>query len=262
MPFSTAQARGYPTVRNKLFVLIAPIVLAFVTLTVLSWLLGPHQTSAKTDPIAKNINVEIKAVTETNTLIYLPVVLKPLLPSLLVADFDTCTAPNNLGGTMGAAYNPPDFLRESYVEEPGRGCVAKLEFEIEEWAAFWMKLQNADLSQYKEHNGVITFDIKADQPIPELKLEIKRSCTPNQGCDEMLICYTPNVTSDWQTISLSLDSFYPVDYALPLSAWNSVEELVFTLESRVSGNSGIVYLDDVTFQAQQQPHTGQCRMLQ
>ena len=46
-------------------------------------------------------------------------------PSLVVADFASCTGINNLGGQMGAAYNAPDKLVEGYVEEAEHGCVAK-----------------------------------------------------------------------------------------------------------------------------------------
>ena len=80
------------------------------------------------------------------------------VPSLVAADFDTCTGTNNLGGAMGAAYNPPDSLKENYQQEANRGCVARLEYKIADWTAFWMKLQGADLRPYSK----LVFDVKAD----------------------------------------------------------------------------------------------------
>jgi hypothetical protein len=76
----------------------------------------------------------------------------------VATDFDTCTGTNNLGGAMGAAYNPPDSLKESYPQEPNRGCVARLEYKIAEWSAYWLKLQGADLNAYSR----LTFDVRAD----------------------------------------------------------------------------------------------------
>jgi len=74
---------------------------------------------------------------------------------------------------MGAAYNPPDSLKESYVEEANRGCVARLEYKIRGWSAFWMKLQGADLSPYSR----LIIDVRGDPAsgIPkQMKLELKR----------------------------------------------------------------------------------------
>ena len=56
-------------------------------------------------------------------------------PPLVAASFDNCTGTNDLGGPMGAAYNPPDSLKESYPQEPNRGRVARLECKIAEWSA-------------------------------------------------------------------------------------------------------------------------------
>ena len=53
--------------------------------------------------------------------------LRPIISEpLVIADFDSCAAANDLGGPMGAAYNPPDFLEEKYIDEPEHGCVASL----------------------------------------------------------------------------------------------------------------------------------------
>jgi len=138
---------------------------------------------------------------------------------------------------MGAAYNSPDSLIESYVPESERGCVARLEYSIQEWAAFWQKLQGQDLTPF----GQLTFDLKGDAAagIPRaIKIEIKRA-----GNSEVAIRYIENITDSWQSYSVNLADFRPA-----LSSWMGIEELVFTFEANRSGRAGVVYLDNVQFE--------------
>ncbi len=160
---------------------------------------------------------------------------------LIVADFSGCTDENNLGGQMGAAYNAPDSLTESYVDEAGRGCVAKLSYNIKGWSAFWMKLQGVDLSPYRS----LAFDIRAD-PSPgiptQMKLELKRA----NGA-EVSIEYVSGIESTWKTMSINLADFKSPGYAKPLTTLSEMEELVFTFEAAKSGGQGVVYLDNISF---------------
>lgn len=140
---------------------------------------------------------------------------------------------------MGAAYNAPDSLVESYTPETGRGCVARLEYHIADWAAFWMKLQGADLAPYRR----LYFDVRADPEsgIPgRIKLELKRGA-------EVSVQHVSGITADWQTLSVALADFGPAGYGTPVSSWQGVDELVFTFEAGTSGRQGIVYLDNVKF---------------
>jgi len=162
-------------------------------------------------------------------------------PALRVASFDSCASVNNLNGPMGAAYNPPDRLLETYVQETDHGCVAKLEYNVVEWSAFWLKLQGADLSAYSK----LVFDIRADpQPgIPgQVKVELKRA-----NNTEVSIIYISDITAHWQSSSVDLLDFGPTGYTTPLSAFTQMNELVFVFEASRSGNQGIVYLDNIGF---------------
>jgi len=161
-------------------------------------------------------------------------------PPLLVADFSGCASHNNLGGQMGAAYNTPDSLVESYVDEAGRGCVAKLSYNIKGWSAFWMKLQGVDLSPYRS----LVFDIRADPSrIPsQMKVELKRA----NGA-EVSVKYISEIKSTWQTMSVNLTDFESSGYTAPLSSLAEMEELVFTFEAAKSGGQGVVYLDNISF---------------
>lgn len=166
----------------------------------------------------------------------------PSVPPLVVADFDHCAPTNNLGGEMGPAYNLPDSLTESYVEEAGRGCVARLEFDISGWAAFWLKLQGADLRPYR----ALRFDVRAD-PQPgftgQMKLELKRS----QGA-EIVILYVADIGADWKSVRVDLDDFRPTGANPPLATREGVEDLVFVFEAAKSGGKGRVTLDNIAFE--------------
>ena len=165
--------------------------------------------------------------------------------SLVAADFDNCAGTNNLGGMMGAAYNAPDVLAESYVKESGRGCVARLEYDINEWSAFWMQLGGVDLTPY----ATLNFDIRADDPAPwELKVELKHACTPDVGCQEFSVFYTGGIDDQWRPMSLPLREFGTTGFAPPLSSLQEIDELVFTFERNHSGSEGVVYLDNIRFE--------------
>ena len=168
---------------------------------------------------------------------------------LLVADFNTCAGTNNLGGQMGAAFQPPhNQLNEVYVPETGRGCKAKLAYQIRDWGTFWMKLPNPNLSQFRENNGVLTFDIRAEQPIPYgVQIELKRFCVPNEGCGELSVYFMTGITAEWQTRSVPLEGFGSTGWAPPLSSWEGIEELVFTFAFPTAGNNGTVHLDNIQF---------------
>jgi hypothetical protein len=169
-----------------------------------------------------------------------PSVSAPAPGPLLVADFDNCTGTNNLGGPMGAAFNAPDSLRESYPQEANRGCIARLEYKITGWSAFWMKLQVADLRPYSK----LDFDVRGDpQPgIPgPMKLELKRA-------GQVSIKYVSGIGADWKTIGVKLADFGSAGYGAPVSLWQGLDELVFTFEANKSGREGVVYLDHIVFE--------------
>ena len=163
-------------------------------------------------------------------------------PPLEVADFDRCQPTNNLGGEMGIAYNAPDSLIVSYVEEAGRGCVARLDFDIADWSAFWLKLEDADLRPYQ----ALSFDVRAD-PQPgftgQMKVELKR----REGT-EIVILYVADIGPDWKTVRANLNDFRPTGTNPPLATRQGVEELVFVFEAAKAGGKGVVYVDNIAFQ--------------
>ncbi len=163
-----------------------------------------------------------------------------LLPKFVITDFDNCSGVTEQEGGIGAAYDPSsgDKLVETYVQEAGRGCIARLEYDIVGWSAFWIQLQGVDLSPYSQ----LVFDIKADpqEKVPgRVKIELKRA-----GGQEVSILYISEITTDWQSMSVALRDFGP-SYADPLSSLTDMEELVFTFEASQSGKTGVIYLDNI-----------------
>jgi hypothetical protein len=164
------------------------------------------------------------------------------LPPLTVADFDLCNKFNNLNGEMGGAYedeNTPELV-ETYPEETDRGCIAQLEYDLQNWAAFWLMLEGADLSQYK----TLKYDIKADPSVGipgGFKMEIK-------GMGKCVVTYVSDITRSWQTKSIELIKFERGDCGDLLESFEHVEELTFVFDLEKSGSRGIVFLDNIRFE--------------
>lgn len=156
--------------------------------------------------------------------------------TLTIADFDRCNNLNNLGGEMGAAYDPnmPSRLAETYVAEPRRGCVVRLEYHLAEngWVAFWIKLQEANLARY----NTLSFWARANEAMTvKVKIELKPA-----GSDQIAFVYrTLNLSGNWQRFDIPLRDF-------PLPSRTRMNELVFTLEARQIGvPDGVIFLDTI-----------------
>jgi hypothetical protein len=154
----------------------------------------------------------------------------------MIVNFDSCSGVTKLGEEMGAAFVPPhNSLVVSYVPEDRPGCVARLEYDIVDWAGFWIRLQGADLSPYSQ----LVFDIKANQQeVPEqMKIELKRS-----GGQQISTLYydISEMTPHWQRMTVDLG-----DFRGSLSSFRDMEELVFVFEANGSGSTGVIYLDNI-----------------
>ena len=165
-------------------------------------------------------------------------VLQAYTPPPVIADFDSCT---DQGEPWEAIQPSPDnSLVVSYMWEDGLGCIARLEYDIDNWSAFLIRLHDADLSPYSQ----LVFDIKADpqENIPgRVKIELKRA-----GGQEISIQYIEGITTDWQTIIVNLSDLESTGYTDPLSSFTDMEELLFTFGANESGRRGVIYLDNIT----------------
>jgi hypothetical protein len=163
-------------------------------------------------------------------------ILQPL-PSMIV-NFDDCDGVTKTLGNMDAIQPGSNSLMVSYKSEEGRGCVARLEYDVADWSAFRIPLMYVDLIPYEQ----LVFDIKADpQHIPEkVKIELKRA-----GGQEVSILDISGITTEWQTMSVNLSDFGPTEFAYPLSSFTTMEELLFTFDLNRSGKEGVIFLDNV-----------------
>lgn len=81
----------------------------------------------------------------------------PTPPVLVLADFNTGRAPNNVGGCYGAwmrdEEDPAQFCRISGISRDS-GFVLRLDYDVEDskpaFNGFWMKLQNLDATPYDD----------------------------------------------------------------------------------------------------------------
>jgi hypothetical protein len=170
-------------------------------------------------------------------------VLQAYTPPPVIADFDSCT---DQGGPWEAIQPSPDSsLVVSYVRGDRPGCVARLEYDVDDWSAFLIRLQDADLSPYSQ----LVFDVKADpqENVPSrVKIELKRA-----GGQEVSIQYIEGITTDWQTMSVTLSDFESTGYTDPLSSFTDMEDLLFTFGANESGRTGVIYLDNITLRREE-----------
>jgi hypothetical protein len=170
----------------------------------------------------------------------------------VIADFESCNGGTTLGGGAGASCPGAgcaglNVLKDTYISESDPGCVARLEYHITEWSAYYMKIPGADFTPYHQ----LVFDVKADGAvgIPKaMKIELKRLCSAETNlCQEVSIKYVSGITDVWQTMGINLDlrDLDSVNYAPPLSAFTEMGELVFTFEAKQSGTAGVVFLDNI-----------------
>jgi hypothetical protein len=163
-------------------------------------------------------------------------VLQRYAPPPVIADFDICIGVTNSGGPIGKVLDPSsgDRLELSFAQEAGRGCVAKLEYDMEGGTGIWFRLGGADLRPYSQ----LAFDIKvnSEENAPEeSRVELKRADPP-----EISKVPITGITTDWQTLSVSLSEFEG-----NLSSMDDMEELVFMFEAGQGRKTGVIYLDNV-----------------
>ena len=205
------------------------------------------------------VNVPLRTPTPSATPTQTPTP-SPTPPTLLVADFDNQSSVNNLGGSMGVVCPEANCainrrISVVYTRENTRhDRVAKLEYHIETWSAFWIGLHaaqaGADLRPYSR----LTFDVRGDSKntIPKaLKIEIYRPDPTNPKCLETGFAYVSGITADWKSYNVGLADFRPTGwYCLSaISGLDNMDYLVFTFESdsEKAGQDGIIYLDNIAF---------------
>ncbi|MCM8798493.1 MAG: hypothetical protein NC821_03390 [Candidatus Omnitrophica bacterium] len=174
--------------------------------------------------------------------------------ALVVADFDTCKKPNNVGGDFGAwNKDPSDFTQGCFdsfvstIKHGDEGCSIQLMYDVDSpnpaYNGFWMKLQGIDISDYK----ALSFWVKGDEMrgfTKVFKVELKNTKfswdRPSAG--NMGRYYVTEVTKDWKEIVIPLDKF------AGLEDKTSLAEFTIVFEDRIATKKeGAIYIDDIAF---------------
>ena len=167
--------------------------------------------------------------------------------TLLVDDFDRGEKPNALGGDFGSwDKDPSDPTQKCTIAFDkvnafgGVGYSLRLDYDVDSpnpaYNGFWMKLQNANLSGYKN----LVLYVKGDATrgyTTQIKLELKNGKEVGK--------YTlKGVTDQWQGFSIPLKEF------VGLTDLSTLTEFVVVFDDLTSNKKvGTIYLDEISFES-------------
>jgi len=167
--------------------------------------------------------------------------------TMLVDDFNRGEKPNALGGDYGSwnkdESDPTQKCANSYDKTNAYGGVGnalRLDYDVDSpnpaYNGFWMKLQNANLSGYKN----LVLYVKGDATrgyTTQIKLELKNGKEVGK--------YTlKGVTDQWQGFSIPLKEF------VGLTDLSTLTEFVVVFDDLTSNKKvGTIYLDEISFES-------------
>ncbi len=177
-----------------------------------------------------------------------PVMVAAADPNILfVDDFNDGEKPNLIGGNFGGWNRDPLDETQGCLEEfslenhgVGSGISVKLTYDVESpnpaFNGFWMRLNELDVSQYRE----LVFHIRGDQQAgftTRLKVELK-----NNVRGERAGVIIDGITTGWTRFRIPLNQFFQI------SDWTKVSEFVIVFDDELATKkTGAIYLDDVYF---------------
>ncbi len=172
----------------------------------------------------------------------------PVTATLLTADFNSGSKPNNLGGDFGCWNKDPNDKSQgcnmrfnSSIKNGDDGFSLQLDYDVDSpnqaFDGFWMKLQNQNISRYDR----MVFWVKGDETAGfsrSLKLELK-----NAKGEVGRYTLSSKITKDWQKITI------PVKQFEGLTDLSSMTEFVIVFEDKnnTDKKAGTIYIDDVQF---------------
>lgn len=165
---------------------------------------------------------------------------------LMIADFNSGTKPNNLGGDFGAWIKDPSDPMQGCIESFDRanrfgnsGFALRLIYSVESknpaFGGLWMRLQNLDASKF----GSLAFRVRGDPKMgftTVFKVELKDSM------DQSSHYYVRGVTDQWQDVVIPLKDFEGI------TNFRSLKEFVIVFEdTSATSKRGVIYVDDLRF---------------
>ena len=167
---------------------------------------------------------------------------------LMVADFNTGTKPNNLGGDFGAWIKDPSDPMQGCVDSfdsanrfGSSGYALRLIYSVDSknpaFGGLWMRLRNLDASKFES----LAFRVKGDPRMgftTVFKVELKDSM------DQSSHFYVRGVTDQWQDVVIPLKDFEGI------TNFRSLKEFVIVFEdTSATSKKGVIYIDDLRFRA-------------
>jgi hypothetical protein len=165
---------------------------------------------------------------------------------LMVADFNSGSKPNNIGGDFGAWIKDPDDPMQGCVESfdrtngyGGKGNGLRLIYSVAStklaFGGLWMRLQNLDATRFDN----LAFRVRGDTAMgytKVFKVELK------DAMDQASQHYVRGVTDQWQDIVIPLKDFQGMANPVRLK-----EFVVVIEDTTATAKQGVIYLDDVRF---------------
>lgn len=177
---------------------------------------------------------------------------KPNLPAMLViADFDSGNAPNNVGGSFGAWDKDPDDKTQgcflSFVADDAlrntHGNAIRLDYDVDSpnkaYCGFWTKLNGLDATAFNTINFYIRGDAAAGFS-KNIKVELQDQVTKaNQRYHAVSVS---GINGQWQKISIPLKNFTNI------STRNQIMEFIILVNKEwVTSRKGAFYIDQIFF---------------
>jgi hypothetical protein len=165
---------------------------------------------------------------------------------LMVADFNSGTKPNNIGGDFGCWIKDPNDPMQGCIESFDRanrygsaGYALRLIYSVDSknpaFGGLWMRLQNLDATKF----DALRFRVRGDPAMgytSVFKVELK------DAMDQSSHYYVRGVTDQWQDIVIPLKDMQGMANLVRLKEFVLVFE-----DATATSKKGVIYLDDVRF---------------
>lgn len=165
---------------------------------------------------------------------------------LIVADFNSGTKPNNIGGDFGSWIKDPNDPMQGAIESFDRvnrygnsGYALRLIYSVASknpaFGGLWMRLQDLDATRFDS----LAFRVRGDAKMgytTVFKVELK------DAVDQSSHYYVRGVTDQWQDIVIPLKDLQGI------ANFKRLKEFVIVFEdTTATAKQGVIYVDDIRF---------------